>query len=236
MIIRVGLENGIEGRSLAWALDYPGCFAYGNEASAALLNIPQALLRYEDRMRQHTDQPWASFGDFDIRMVEDWQVYFINNAYVLTREGYEVNAWFRDDWRPLDPLEIDHGLQLLAWNRADLLAVASGLSPEALDARYTGERWSVRGIVGHVANAEWWYLDRLGLSAASRQDLPEDVFERLEAVRQLTIHSLPALAGVVRAEGKDGEFWSPRKLLRRVLWHEMDHIQHIIHLTLAPHP
>jgi hypothetical protein len=27
--------------------------------------------------------------------------------------------------------------------------------------------------------------------------------------------------------GQDGELWSPRKLLRRALWHEMDHIKHI---------
>ena len=31
MQIRVGLENNIEGRSLAWVLDHPGCFAYGKD-------------------------------------------------------------------------------------------------------------------------------------------------------------------------------------------------------------
>jgi len=27
--------------------------------------------------------------------------------------------------------------------------------------------------------------------------------------------------------GLDGEFWSPRKLLRRTVWHERDHVDHI---------
>jgi hypothetical protein len=27
--------------------------------------------------------------------------------------------------------------------------------------------------------------------------------------------------------GTDGEFWSPRKLLRRAVWHERDHTGHI---------
>jgi hypothetical protein len=27
--------------------------------------------------------------------------------------------------------------------------------------------------------------------------------------------------------GLEGEFWSPRKLLRRAVWHERDHSQHI---------
>lgn len=72
MIIRVGLENGIEGRSLAWALDFPGCFAYGDEGSTALLNIPHELLRYEDWIGRHTPKPWDSFGDFDIKLDEVW--------------------------------------------------------------------------------------------------------------------------------------------------------------------
>ena len=28
MRFRVGLENNFEGRSLAWGLEHPGCFAY----------------------------------------------------------------------------------------------------------------------------------------------------------------------------------------------------------------
>src|SRR5450759_313523 len=114
MIIRVGLENGIEGRSLAWALDFPGCFAYEDEGSTALLNIPQALLRYADWMGRHTLKPWASFGDLDIKLVEVWQVYCVNDAYKVAEEGYEVDAWFSDDWRPLDQEEIDRSLQMLA--------------------------------------------------------------------------------------------------------------------------
>ena len=124
---------------------------------------------------------------------------------------------------------------MLAWSRADLLASTSGLSAETLDTRYPNEHWSVRGILGHVANAEWWYLDRLGLAEGSRQELPADVFERLDAVRKRTNQVFTELAGAVRVEGKEGEFWSPRKLLRRAIWHEMDHIGHISRLTVTQH-
>jgi hypothetical protein len=47
MLIRIGIENNIEGRTLAWALDYPGCFAYGMDEAEALINLPKALLDYE---------------------------------------------------------------------------------------------------------------------------------------------------------------------------------------------
>jgi len=35
----------------------------------------------------------------------------------------------------------------------------------------------------------------------------------------------------VRVEGIDGEIWSYRKILRRTLWHQRDHIEHIKQLA-----
>ena len=32
MIFRIGIENNNDDRTIAWALDYPGCFAYGEIA------------------------------------------------------------------------------------------------------------------------------------------------------------------------------------------------------------
>ena len=45
--------------------------------------------------------------------------------------------------------------------------------------------------------------------------------------RDLLIHTLPKLTGVAQVLGSEGEFWSPRKVLRRALWHELDHLDHI---------
>jgi len=41
---------------------------------------------------------------------------------------------------------------------------------------------------------------------------------------------LPDLAGSSQVLGVNGEFWSPRKVLRRAAWHEIDHIEHIFKL------
>jgi len=229
MIIRIGLENNFEGRSLAWALDFPGAFAYGEDGSTAMLGLPRALVQYENWANQHAGEVCLELGDFDLRLVETWQVYTIDRDFQDAAEGYEVNAFFRDDWRPLGEEEIQRGLDLLAWSRADLLSVTAELPAEKLDAAYPGERWGIRGILKHLAVAEWWYLDRLGL-AQPRGELPRDAFERLDAVRSRLREVLPTLAGAKTVLGVDGEFWSPRKLLRRALWHEMDHIAHIIRL------
>jgi len=39
MLIRVGLETFGEGRSLAWGLDFPGCFANGSDEAEAILRL-----------------------------------------------------------------------------------------------------------------------------------------------------------------------------------------------------
>jgi hypothetical protein len=50
---------------------------------------------------------------------------------------------------------------------------------------------------------------------------------RLEKVRKQFTSALFKLDEVKQVIGVDGEFWSPRKLLRRALWHERDHTEHI---------
>lgn len=232
MLVRIGMENGIEGRSLAWALDFPGCFASGADETTALLRMPQALIAYAARIQARAASPWLELGNFDLRLLEVWDVYAVDEHYDLAEAGYEVNAWFKHDWKPLDRAEVLHGLELLAWNRQDLLELAAGLTAGQLDRERLGERWSIRGILSHVGGAEWWYLDRLGLAGMTRAALPKDPFERLAAARARLVEVLPDLAGRELVTGKQGELWSPRKLLRRILWHEQDHIGHISRLIL----
>lgn len=230
MRISIGLELNNEGRALAWALDFPGCFAYGAEGPDAVISLAHELVVYEDWVNRHAGAEWVKLGSFDLRIVDTWEVYTINDNYDLVDGGYAVNAWFKQDWKPLSAEEIERGLALMRWTREDLLHVAAGLSDEQMDRTYAGERWSIRGILRHVAGAEWWYMDRLGLAEGGRERLPLDTYERLTWVREQLNETLPGLAGKNLVLGKEGEFWSPRKLLRRVLWHEVDHRQHILKL------
>ena len=233
MQIRIGLENGFEGRSIAWALDHPGCFAYGQDGAEALLSVPRAVLAYAGWVAAHTPQNWlAGLGDFDVRLVETFEVYSVDAQFDLVAEGNLVNAFFHQDWKPLTRTELERAAQMLAWSHAELLEFASALSPQVLNAPLEGERWTRLGIVAHVATAKWWLLDRLDLAGAPRSSLPKDVFERFAFTQARLLEVLPGLAGVAQVTGKDGELWSPRKLLRRVLWHERDHYFHLLKLSL----
>lgn len=234
MKIRIGLENNIEGRSLAWALDYPGCFSYGNDEAEALIHLPKTLLNYEQWIKNHTTNTWINFMDFDLRVVEKFDTFRMNADYTLALpgEGYEINAWFTDDWRPLSALEIEQGLEIFHWQRNELIAGLSTLEPELLQREFPHQRWNILGIAKHIANAELWYLQRLELTKISRRDLSTDYETRLSQTAALIDQEFPRFVGSVNVSGIEGEFWSYRKILRRTLWHQRDHIDHIKTLVI----
>lgn len=228
-MFRIGLENGAEGRSQAWVLGHPGCFAYGADGQSALSAVPAAIQDYRSWIAAHSTEVWFAGEEAqgnDYQLEETWECYSISEDYELVQDGYEVNAWFRHDWKPLTQEDIRRGLLLLAWGREHLLQTVGNLDTETLIRTYPGERWSISGILRHIGGAEWWYQDRLGL-AFERKTVPEEPFARLEKVRSHLVELLPGLAGSTQVVGMSGEIWSPRKLLRRAVWHEYDHIAHI---------
>ena len=228
MKLSIGLENGFEGHSIAWALDYPGCFSYGKDGSEAIIAIPLALLSHKAWMESHTAQSWLKdLGDFDVNLVETWQFYEVDENYNLVEHGKGVNAWFHHDWKPLTALDARRGVELLGWGREDLLALLAEIPTQKLDEPVPGERWTRRGILAHVATIQWWLLDRLDKDSLSRAQLPKDPYERLQVTSKNMDQVINDLAGEDLVLGKEGEFWSPRKLLRRAAWHVRDHIEHI---------
>ncbi len=230
MIFQAGVENNNEGRSIAWALEHPGCYAYGINAGGAVLNLETALSKYASWILHHDLRTWLNFAENDIDFVVNgmWEVYSINDTMdkVSESEGFTVNAFFPYDWKPLTGIEIKHAQRMLAWSRVDLLNTIEGVGEDEMNATYAGERWSINGILGHIAGAELWSMECLGFPFP-REQLPEEPLARLQKVREHFITTLNGLSGTKLVTGVEGEFWSPRKMLRRALWHERDHTDHI---------
>jgi hypothetical protein len=233
-LIKVGIENNNEGRSLAWALDYPGCFTYGSSETEALVRVPQALIAYKNWLDGYTENSWLQdLTDFDIRLVEVYEGHFLNEQYEPSPNGKAIYAWFHHDWLPLSELEVQRGLSILGWAHQDLYELTAALSDEQLDRTYPGERSSIRGIMLHVANAELNYLDHLRQTPLDRTGSPDDIWERLRFSLDQNRSGLPALVGKEDVHGNRGEFWSSRKVLRRACWHALDHCQHIHRLITS---
>lgn len=231
MKVRIGIENNNEGiRSIAWGLEHPGCYAYGGNESEALANSAHAIREYAQWIGRH-EPSWIPLEEtIEPQLEQVWMDYTINEAFDrVEKDGYDVEPFFEHDWKPLTATDIERGLKLLAWSRADLLAVLEKLTAEQWAIKKQGERWDIAGIVNHIGGAEWWYIERLG-RAFPKADVPKEPMERIRKVRVLLNEVLPALKDVNQVVGLGGELWSPRKALRRALWHERDHTEHILKL------
>jgi len=229
MIFRIGIENNNDDRTIAWALKHPGCFAYGQDGNEAQKNLIQAAREYAAWIARHGES-WLD-DKVDLIVEETFDAYFINQAFERVERGrdtYMVESFFVYDWKPLVPHEIERALKLLAWSRADLMSIVEGLSVQKFGQTYPNERWAISGILRHIGGAEWWYQERIGYPfPEDEKDVPEDPFERLAVVRDHFNSLLPKLDGLNKVIGLEGEIWSPRKVLRRALWHERDHTEHI---------
>jgi hypothetical protein len=210
----------MDGRWIAHVPDLPGCFSAHKDRDVAIKGVPASIESYVLWCQRHGLRVSGLAGPMMVtEVIRAWTY----------EEEYEVNAFFASDRPPVTTEELDEFRRLLEMTGRDLLAAIEGLAPQDLAKEFSGERWPILGILRHVANADLWYLDRLGL-ALPRAELPEEVVPRLERVRAHLMANLPALSSRTGVVALSAELWSARKVLRRTLWHERDHTDHILKL------
>jgi predicted RNase H-like HicB family nuclease len=212
-MIRIGLARPAPSSGepfAAWVLDLLGCVSTGRSELAALEGVPEAI----DAYLEHARELGAIAPNGDVDVVERFEGRW---------EGdYEVNAFFRQaDLAPATAPEVSFATALLDRTRAALLAAASEAGPGG-----EGDR-DVDDVLRHVAKVEWWYGTRL-------DEVPQhepaganvrDAHELLAEVRGALLRRFarfPALGAIVR--GHQEERWTARKILRRAIYHELDHV------------
>lgn len=203
--LKVGIEDIEPGHWVAWILAVPGCYASGSSEDEALSGVPGAW-----RAETGRDAPGP------VRVVERWR-----GVPSATDPDFIINATFADDRRPLAAEEIAAGVARLGESHRLFLELMAGrdLSEE------------VDGIVRHIATAEQWYFRNIDL--APEGELPEDPMERFAWTRAFSLRALPSLAGREIVTDCAEEGWTPRKVMRRMIWHERDHTQQIAAILAA---
>lgn len=212
----------LEGNWVAHVPDLPGCFNTHKEREPAISGVAKAVEAYVEWANNHGLRISGLSGPMIVAEVARAWIY---------EQDYEVNAFFASDRPPLAEGEVQELETILNASRQDLDNELEQISDEAAATELPGERWSIMGLIDHVATAEQWYYDRLGL-ALSTSELPADPLARLTKVRDHTLASLPALAARKGVVTLSGETWTARKVMRRTLWHERDHTGHIRKLKL----
>ncbi len=224
MPYRVAVEDLEPNHFIAYALDMPACFSSARVEAEAIALAPVRITEHLDWLTRHEGRTETK-TPIEVQVVETFQ------SFPSAEDPeYIVNAFFEDDRRPLTSDEVKTILQLLEWTRDDLLKLIHSLTLEQLQKPVVGEtHGSIAGVLSHVAGAENWYFSHLGLGM-ERDTLPSDPVERYETVRAHTRAQLPKLIGDERITTNYDEQWSARKVVRRTLWHERDHTEHIAQL------
>ncbi len=207
----------LEGNWVAHVPDLPGCFSTHKERETAIGGVPKAVESYIEWSNGHGLRISGLSGPMIVAEVARSWIY---------EQDYEVNAFFASDRPSLTEGEVKELERILHATRRDLEIELEEITDEAATTELPDERWTIMGTIDHVASAEQWYFDRLGL-ALSTSELPADPLARLMKVRDHTLSNLSALAARKGVVTLSGETWSARKVMRRTLWHERDHTTHI---------
>ena len=184
----------------------PGAAARGKTVEEAKENIHAAIVEYLQLLRNVGEPvPRASEGihlDFEV----------VDRTTFLT------------DYDTLRPNEMETLLRWMAISRQELMDLVKRLPEEALNWTPEGETRPLREILNHIAEADLRYTDRL-------KQWPEAPLYRLGATRGVALERLRALTEAERASVTihDGEEWTPRKVIRRMLEHEREYIAQLTH-------
>ena len=203
---KIYVRGSNHGGWIASISDVPGCMARGATRDEAATNVRAAFREYVELMRKYGVS------------TEHWDRLDIASHEVTDSTPEE---WFPEDFRSLEEHEIRDFLHQMEGSRAALLALVRELSPEDLERKPTPDTWSVREALEHVMTTEAIFLARL-------ERWPENL-GALQAVHRMAFQRFSIL------EPEDtkvdhrifGQRWSTRRVMRRILEHEYEHMEHI---------
>lgn len=219
MAISISLEK-MENRWIAFVTSLPGCYSSHEQQQPAIEAVPRAVREYLD---------WCRWNGVAVAGVNPDENVAIDEIVLewFDAGGNPVNAFFAADVPPLSPADRVMAAALFDWTRADLLKAVDGLTVEMLE-RPVEDGWNINRILRHTLRSDWWYIHRLGF-APDWEEAPEPsgFMAVLEWTQSLYLAALPKMTGLDGIRYIEGEIWSPRKTIRRALWHRRDHTAHI---------
>jgi len=217
--LRSGIETLEPGRWVVSVFDLIGCYSSGRTEEEAVAQAGNRVRQYFEWLGKKDGNPAPFEDSVQVLIAERGEAYPWAKDPALT-----VHAFFEDDARPLRPWDLDIAARLLEWSRQDFLMLSGGLLPDSPSRLENAPNWkTLDDLMGHMWETEHMILNRMG-AMVDAADMPGDAVGRLQLIRKKFQEKLPEWAEADIIVEEFGEKWSPRKALRRVLWHERDHI------------
>lgn len=202
----------LEGSFIATVADLPGCMARGATKDEAAENARRAFRDYLALLEKYgvSTEHWKDL---------DPSGFVVKDA--------NVDEWFAEDFRPLEEHEIRDFLHQMEGSRSALLALIRELSPDMVEKKPTPESWSVRQALEHIMTTEASLLGRL-------ERWPTEI-GALQAVHRMAFQRFSVLEpeDTTLDHRIQGQRWSVRRVMRRILEHEYEHMNHIREILAA---
>jgi len=206
----------VQGEGSYWLAHVPvlrGCIASGTTRDNAIANARRAFRAYLELL----DARGVS--------IEHWKD--------LDPSTFEVRDLAADrvvpeDFGRLEEHELRDFLHQFEASRAALLSLVRDVSADELERKPNETMWSVREALEHVMLTEASLLSRL-------EKWPADPYNTLQAVHRMAFQRFT----VMEPPDTDldhvvlGRRWTTRKVMRRILEHEFEHLGHIKEIVAA---
>jgi hypothetical protein len=210
----VGVDAGFDGGAAAWMLDVVGCVATARSEEAAIDAVPQ-------RIRSFAGWAGEPVETTDFEIVERVETRVLD-------DGYEVNATFEADREALASDAIVAAQRRLAAAHARLIDAAYAMPGSSL----RGEGTSDEEMLRHVIRAAVWISTRTEQDQRAISFPSEDPMIALRVRDGLGfvdwyVGRLGDGDGIRQRVDSKGEEWTVRKVLRRLIYHAIDHAEQL---------
>jgi predicted RNase H-like HicB family nuclease len=225
MVYEVYLESGPQHRrTWAYVPSLPGCTWIGPTTEAAIETAPGAIGARLEFLRRHGETVAA--GPIEVVVAD----------HVIERKvlGFGQQS-FPSDREPLTPEDLASRLRWAAWSRQEFVAVLRAQKLPLFEKPESGR--SAGAIVLHVAEAEWAYVAAMLPGVPGRSDViavleraGDEPWDALAAERRPLMERMAAMTPeeMSRVIEKDGRLrWTARRMFRRLLEHEWEHVQEL---------
>jgi predicted RNase H-like HicB family nuclease len=221
------LESGPQHkRTWIYVPALPGCSAVSATSAEAPQVAADAIRTRLDFLRRH-GEPVADAEPLELTVAE----------HVIERQVLGFGQqFFETDFAPLTADEAARLLRWAGWSREELVAAARAQTIPLLEKPESGGR-SAAAILSHAASSEWAYVSgtlgtlRGGSAAiAAIEAAGEEPWDALAAEREVVAGRLANLTPeeLERVVEKHGvPHWTARRMFRRMLEHEWEHVQEL---------
>ncbi len=220
------LESGPKKKkTMVHVLDLLGCIAKGPTSDEALNRTPGAIRAYLRFLKRHGEavDPGNEFETVVAEHVTEGEWWLGSGDPVLV---------FQPDLEPLTLQDAERYTQRSQWIRAEVLALVRGLIGEQLEAEQNTKDRSIRAMLEHMLESEYFYVTTLGKidglpgagTIVKKQE--GDLLDWMSHVRTLEIERIRSLTEEERSQQvvQWKRIWTARKVLRRMLEHEWEHL------------